>query len=347
MKRILVRAPNWIGDQILAYPFFRTLRARYPSAWIAVVCPDGLKDIQFSGFVDEVFPLPKKRNDHSVKSMWKLHRFGRFLRTKGPWDLAILLPNSFGSALVFRLAGAVRRRGYVADARGFLLNEGLRIGEASSLHRSNVYLHLLSPEGALSFDGAEYWKKGPEKEFDPYLHWAGVDAFEPPDDPYFVVAPGSNADSRRWDGERFSDLIRRITARRRLLPVVVGGKAEQGIAERFRQDGVEFLDFTARGPVAAHWKLFKRAAFLVANDSGLAHVGALCGCPVQIVWGAGDPARTLPIGPGPVRTIQHPVSCWPCEKNVCALPQSAKNSCLRGIDPSRVFEEVERAILSR
>ena len=347
MRRILVRAPNWIGDQILAYPFFRVLRERYPRAWISVVCSEWVKDIQFKGLVDEIFVLPRKRSEASFRSAWKLFRFARFLKSKGPWDLAITLPNSFGSALIFRLAGAKRRRGYIADARGFLLNEGIKFDPKVSLHRSNAYLRLLDLEGASPFEGVDFWVKGSESFFDPYVRWPEVQPFEVPDEPYFVIAPGSNAESRRWSTDSFGELIAKILLKRRLIPVIVGGKAEQVIAEDLRKRGLPILDFTGKGTVAAHWKLFKLASFAVCNDSGLAHVAALCGCPVQIVWGAGDPKRTHPIGPGKVRVSVNPVDCWPCERNTCALKGEKQNLCLKGITPAHILKEVDHDLLSQ
>jgi len=347
MRRILVRAPNWIGDQVLAYPFYKVLRDRYPRAWIAVVCSEWVKDIQFKGLIDEVFVLPRKRSDASFKSFWKLFRFARFLKSQGPWDLAITLPNSFGSALVFKLSGAKRRRGYIADARGFLLNEGVKFDPKEDLHRSNAYLKLLNSEGDCTFEGVDFWTQGPEKDFDPYVRWPDVHPFEIPEEPYFVIAPGSNAESRRWSEESFADLISLILSKRRLVPVIVGGKAEQKIAEAFRKRGLPIQDFTGKGSVAAHWRLFKHAHFAICNDSGLAHVATLCGCPVQIVWGAGDPKRTRPIGPGKVRVAVNPVECWPCEMNTCSNTGEKRNLCLKGITPAHILKEVNHDLLSQ
>jgi heptosyltransferase-2 len=346
MSRILVRAPNWIGDQILAYPFFQHLRARYPDSWITVVCTEWVRDIQFKGLVDEVRILPRTREDSFWKSARNLLRFSAEIKSAGPWDLGISLPNSFGSALFLKLAGARRRRGYAADGRSFLLNEVVPFGRGSDLHRSRAYLNLLTPEGLPSFGADEYWTKGPERDFDPYLHWPEIDPIEPPFEPYFVVAPGSNAESRRWSINHFETFIETMGSRYKMKAVVVGGRAEKELAKELLRRGVLIEDYTARGWVAAHWKLFRGASFTICNDSGLAHVAALCGSRVQIVWGAGDPARTLPIGPGPVRMKTNPVSCWPCERNQCRFQDSRLNQCLQGITGDVLFEEVENGFLN-
>ena len=344
MKRILVRAPNWIGDQIMAYPFYRTLRARYPGAWISVVCTEWVKDIQFKGSVDEVVVLPKRKGDSIFKTIWTLIAFSVFLRKKGPWDLGISLPNSFGAALMMVLAGVRIRRGYDADARGFLLQERLEFPQDSSTHRAQAYLGLL-PGQAPDFEGQEYWHRSGEWSFDPYVHWPEIEPIEPPEGAYFIVAPGATADSRRWTSEQFADLIESLMARHGMKAVVVGGAAEKVIAGALFRRGVQIEDFTGKGWVAAHWKLFRGARFTVCNESGLAHVAALCGSRVQIVCGAADPRRTKPIGPGAVQVKVNPVECWPCERNLCKFDDHRKNACLKGIHPAHVLEEIESGFL--
>jgi heptosyltransferase-2 len=346
MKRILVRAPNWIGDQVLAYPFYRMLRAHYPDAWIAVICTEWVKDIQFRGFVDEVLVLPRKKTDSFLKTAIGLFRYSKSIKAKGPWDLGISLPNSFGAALILKLAGAKKRRGYVADARTLLLNEPMAFDPSASIHRAQAYLNLLAREGLPAFEGQDYWQASGEAEFDPYRHWPEIEPIEPPHEPYFVIAPGSNADSRRWATEQFAEFIERMSARHPMKCVVVGGRAEKEIAAHLFRERISVEDYTGRGWVAAHWKLFKNANFTLSNDSGLAHVASLCGSKVQVVWGAGDLRRTQPTGPGPVQVKINPVDCWPCEWNQCKFQGVRKNQCLNGIHPITILEEVENGFFT-
>jgi heptosyltransferase-2 len=345
MKRILVRSPNWIGDQVLAFPFYRTLRERYPEAWIAVVCTEWVRDIQFRGLVDEVFVLPKRKEDSTFHAFKKIWNFAKSLKQKGPWDLGITLPNSFGSALLMYLCGAKNRRGYVADARGFLLNEKIEWNPSHEIHRSQAYLNLLADEGLPSHQAQDYWKFSGDSRFDPIRYWPDILPIEPPKVPYFIVAPGATADTRRWSAEQFSSFIGQATRKFGLKAVIVGGNAEKVIAAKFFKDGVLAEDYTGRGWVAAHWKLFREAKFTVCNESGLAHVAALCGSPVQIICGAADPRRTKPIGPGSVQVKVNPVECWPCEKNICQFQDERKNQCLVGITPTQIIEEVELGFL--
>jgi heptosyltransferase-2 len=366
-KTILVRAPNWIGDQILAYPFFHFLRRAYPRARITSVCTTWTESVQFRNLVDEVIVLDKVIRPGFFGKLEALHSSAKLVEKQGPYSESFILPNSFSSAYLFWKAGVRNRIGYGADGRSLLLSDVHDWNPELLGHRSATYVDLLPSEAKppQKFRTSEFWGVPPEpgtEDLDPGV--PSVVKFEPekawpkgtkeakelgfPVDlnaPYWVLAPGSTADTRRWPLENFMNLTRRIVRETGMPGVVVGGVSEAMIAERMASDReLNLKDFTARGSVAALWPLFRNAKFTVANDSGLAHVASLCGSPVQVVWGAGDPKRTEPLGPGRVRVLFNPLDCWPCEKNSCSQLPAAKLACIRGIQADEVWEEMKRGL---
>jgi heptosyltransferase-2 len=356
--KILVRSPNWIGDQILSYPFFHYLRQAHPSAKITAVCVPWVEDVQFRNLVDDVHVLPRSMRSGFANRMRHLEECARELREKGPWDLGILLPNSLSSAWIFYRAGVKLRRGYAKDGRGFLLNQKISQSQLERIHRSEAYAGLLPARGKnLSGDVKYFWGVPPQTDkdeldpgippvverFDVEKAWKPQEMIAPPEGPYWVLAPGSVAESRRYPAERYAALAREIARERGWPGLVVGGAQEAPLAQELCSDRTLGLkDFTARGPIPSLSRVFAQAKFTVTNDSGLAHVAALCGSRVQIVWGAGNPKITEPLGPGRVRTLFNPVSCWPCERNTCALPAPKTLQCLKGISPESVWEEIKR-----
>jgi heptosyltransferase-2 len=358
MTSILVRTPNWIGDQILAYPFFHYLRKAHPSARIAVACVAWVESLQFRHLVDEVYILPKAEKKGVLDSLQALEQGAAELRAAGPWDLGISLPNSFSSAWTLLRAGAKRRRGFNTDARSLFLTEALPWKSSSTEHRSQAYLNLL-PEvprsAAVDFFGIPAANEldadtpGELTEFDAARAWPDAAPVEAPAaGSYWVLAPGSAAETRRWPIESFRELAEQIAANTKLNGVIVGGLSELPLAQELVQDpSLRLVDLTAQGPPTSLWKIFKGARFTVSNDSGLAHVASLCGSPVQIVWGAGVPARTRPLGPGRARVIFNPIECWPCEENQCGLPAARKIECLRGISSGTVWKEIQSGFLQK
>ncbi len=360
--RILVRAPNWIGDQVMAYPFFYFLRKRYPRATITSVCVPWVQDLQFRNLVDEVVVVqPPLAHERSLWSRFRsLERVSTELRRRGPWDLGISLPNSLGTAWTLWRAGVRQRRGYALEGRGLLLNDAREWPElrnpALQRHRVQAYVDLLADERGPAPDVRGFWGTPPENELDPWTPgeldrfpaataWPGVEPLEPPEEPYWVLAPGATADSRRWTEDRFSALARRVAAETGWSGIIVGGPKEAPIASRLKEDRQARLrDWTARGPVTSLHQIFSNARFTVTNESGLAHVASLCGSPVQIVCGAADPRRTKPIGPGRVQVSVNAVECWPCEKNTCSQQGDRYLQCLKGIHERDVWDEISKGL---
>ncbi len=351
-ERILVRSPNWIGEQVLAYPFFHYLRVAFPRAHITAACVPWVESIQFRGLLDEVLVLPKREGHSPLAGLRAMEEAARMLRKAGPWDLGVCLPNSLSSAWGMFRAGVRVRRGYRRDGRWLLLNEGLPWQAAASKHRAEAYVLLLPPEARPDRAVEEFWGIPSENDpgpgmpgvvarFDASRNWPEAEPPDPPRGPYWVLAPGSKAESRRWPEEYFAALAHRIAEETGWTGIIVGGPGEGAVALRLsNRPELKLLDWTGRGTAASYWRLFAGARFTVSNDSGLAHVASLCGSPVQIVWGAGDPRRTKPLGPGKVRITFNPVPCWPCERNTCSQPQATQLQCLRGMLPEIVWREI-------
>jgi heptosyltransferase-2 len=356
---ILVRAPNWIGDQILAYPFYHYLRAAHPRARITVACVPWVEPIQFRNLVDDVYILPRAAGK-DLRARWDaIELAARELRALAKWDVAYSLPNSLSAAWLLYRIKARERRGYANEGRSILLKPSIPWEGRASVHRSEDYVGLLPADARPSGNIREFWGLPPENELDPGIPgvvdrfdapnaWPDAEPVQPPEGPYWVLAPGSQAESRRWPAAAFASLARQVLDTTGWRGVITGGPGEAPLARELCSDrSLGLIDMTATGTVACNWKIFAGARFTASNDSGLAHVAALCGSPTQIIWGAGDPKRTEPLGPGRVRVMFNPVECWPCERNTCQLPSERKLECLRGITPDSVWKEIQSGLRPR
>lgn len=355
-ETILVRSPNWIGDQILSYPFFYYLRKTFPKAWIASVCVEWVEALQFRNLVQEVIVLPRMaQSSHSFFEKFKaLEQSATHLKRKRQWDFAFSLPNSLSSAWLLFRSGAKKRRGYRLEGRGFFLNDSIQWDPNPCRHRAQAFIDLLQGYFESTRPALGFWGVPPENElespvpgelktFDAENAWPHTDFIDPPSENYWVMAPGSQANSRRWPEEFYFDLAELIFKETGLKGVVVGGPKEAPIAERLCQRA-ELRDLTAQGSPTRLWKIFKQARFVVSNESGLAHLAALSGSFVQIICGAADPMRTRPLGPGRVQVAVNPVDCWPCEKNECGEPPERKLQCLLGQKPLMIWREIQRGL---
>ena len=118
MRRIVVRAPNWLGDIVMAFPALAAVRAAHPVAHLAVAAPAPFADVCAAvPGVDGVVPL-RGSGIRAIGAHAETLAAGRF-------DLAILFTNSFASALAASRAGIAERWGYRRDLRGRLLTRAI------------------------------------------------------------------------------------------------------------------------------------------------------------------------------------------------------------------------------
>src|SRR5262245_19447651 len=97
MNRIIICAPNWLGDAVMALPAIAYARRQLPQASITLAAkPSTTRLLGMVTGVDEVVAIETS-----------LSKDGRDGSTK--YEAAILLPNSFRAALVARQAGIAER----------------------------------------------------------------------------------------------------------------------------------------------------------------------------------------------------------------------------------------------
>jgi heptosyltransferase-2 len=331
-QQILIRSPNWIGDQVMAFPFFKKVRECYPDAWITSVGVPWVKDLQYQSLVDEVVTF---RKGHALQLSYRP-------------DLAFTLTPSFSSAWQLYKTRARVRVGSRSDFRSLLLTHAVDLN--ASQHRAQNFLNLV--DAVVKKPKPELSSKGEVAiaEFDVKKYWPGFESIAPPETDYWVLAPGATADSRRWDVQNFKQLAIRIKNEMNLTGVIIGGKSEKPLAQFLTQDStLGLIDFTDRGPIPTLASIFKSARFSVTNESGLAHVASLLSSQtsfVEVICGAADPRHTHPLGPAPVDVVTNAIDCWPCEKNVCRLDADRKNLCLKGIGVDGVFERIRKRRVS-
>src|SRR6476646_1058396 len=122
-SNILVVQPSWVGDAVMATPTLRALRELYPQAEISYLLRRYVKDV-YTGMPWADRLITYRTGKTKAKTGKGLFDLAARLRA-GKFDLAVLLPNSFKTALVCKMANIPRIFGYERDGRGFLLTDRL------------------------------------------------------------------------------------------------------------------------------------------------------------------------------------------------------------------------------
>ena len=314
-RRVLIVRIGAMGDVLHAMPAVAALRERHPEWWIGwVVEPRWLPllkagNVKAQAVRGSVMPLVDGVYLASTR-MWKERPVSRetlgdiaSLRSRlraERFDLCVDMQGSIRSAVIGRMAGA---REYAGPANP-------REGLARRLYRKRVSMRAahvveqgcellggavgetLRPAGvALPVD------EGAEERCVELLRRLGVDS-----ERFVFIAPTAGWGAKQWPAERFG-MVAAELGRRGLQVVVNAASAEDEVAESVvRASGGSAV--TVSGELSQLIVLTRRAALVIAGDTGPLHLAAALKRPVVALFGPTDPARNGPYGTAS-RVLRH------------------------------------------
>lgn len=271
--RILVIKLGALGDFVLAFRPFATIRAHHADAEITL-----LTTAPFAALARRA-PWFDRVVVDARPPWWDLAGLRRLRRSVQGFDFVYDLQTSGRSSRYFRLAGRPAWSG-IANGASHLHGNPQR----NRMHTVERQRDQLEAAGIAEF---------PE----PDLSWLTA---EGPvlAAPYALLAPGSapHRPEKRWPAALFGELAGTLQ-RRGIRPVVVGAATDAPLAAAVRAACPEALDLTGRTSLLDLGGLAARAALAVGNDTGPMHLAASVGCRCLVLFsGASDPALTAPRG---------------------------------------------------
>nr|VFJ52496.1 MAG: heptosyltransferase-2 [Candidatus Kentron sp. DK] len=333
---ILVIGPSWIGDMVMAQSLFITLERLNPLTPIDVLAPGwSLPLLQRMPQVSLAMEMPV---GHGTLALGKRRALGHALRLRR-YRRAIVLPNSFKSALIPWFADIPLRTGWRGEMRYGLLNDPRRLDKRK-------YPLLVQRFNALAYPRGEDPPPdppAPRLQSNPRKTHALLKKFSlaPPGAQGRILAlcPGAEfGPAKRWPEHHYA-AVARAMIREDWRVWLMGSERDRGIAENIvdQLTGEE----QARCKVLAGNTTLEQAIDLLAladavisNDSGLMHVAAALRRPLIVVYGSTSPEFTPPLH-GEAVIVSHPTDCGPCFRRECPRRDP---ECLEGIFPERVLQ---------
>ncbi len=326
--KILVVAPSWIGDTIIAQPLLGRIKQRRPEARIEVLAADWCAPLLARmSEVDAVVANPFGHGEFG----WSARRaLGRRLAS-ADYEAAYVLPNSWKSALVPFFAGIPRRIGYLGEARYGLLTERHTLNKAAHPLQVQRYAALAGPlPGDLP---------PPRLNSTPEQQRAARQALGlPPDGAPVVFCPGAEfGPAKRWPARHYAALARQVATP--ASPAWLVGSAKDSAVgdEIVALAAGTALNLCGRSSLDQAIDLIASARCVVSNDSGLMHVAAALGRPLIALFGSSSPAYTPPLSPH-AKILSRKLDCSPCFKRECPLGHF---DCLNGLEPQQVFDAMD------
>ena len=332
IENILIRGPNWVGDSVLAIPAMKAVREHFRDAHITLLVRPWVAGLFTSApFIDRVWSEPRP----SSIADWS--RITRAIRDRN-FDLAVLFPNSFESALMMFAGRVPMRFGYATDGRSMLLTKA--IARSESGHQVHYYLDLVKNLFKPDKDPSIEIEATAQERSDARRLLAnhGIE----PRNRFLVLNPGAAYGSaKRWDELRFAETGDRFAQEFGLSVAIIGSTSEMSAAERVTahmKSPAAIL--TGKTTLETLMGVLAECSLMITNDSGPMHIAAALGTPTVAVFGSTDERVTGPVG-AQTRIVKTPVDCSPCLLRECPID----HRCMERVSVSDVFR-VGRELLS-
>ncbi len=336
--RLVVRAPNWLGDAVMALPALGIVRRAMPGTRVAIAALPSIAPMFeeiTNAAQDELIVVGDPRAE--MKAL-----------AAGKFDAALLLPNSFRSALSARRAGVAGRWGYAGGFRRVLLTRSIAKPRAK-VHQSEYYLALVR----------------------------GLDLDAPPEPPRIRVRPETSAraakllsgsavaagarlvgfapgaaygHAKRWPPKRVGELITRLSRDAGAVSVLFGAAGDRDAGREIElslPSGVQVVNLIGHTDLRLLAGLVAQCSAFVSNDSGAMHMAGALAVPLVAIFGPTDERVTAPLGgrtddgrDSEPEVLTRPVFCRPCMLRDCPID----HRCMKKITVDAVFDAVMRRL---
>ena len=326
-ERILIVAPSWVGDAVISESLVAVLRQPLEELIVDVLAPPWCAPVyrRMRG-VRNVIDNPV---GHGELGWNKRRQLARTLRSYD-YTRALILPNSFKSALIPWLARIPRRIGYRAEGRGILLTDARRLNR-------NALPRLVERFVALAAGPREL----PPAANAPVLVPDAANAAEAMRNlslathrPVAILCPGAEyGPAKRWPTEHFVTLAQRFLDSGYTV-WLIGSQNDRASADPIAAALPEVRNACGRTDLGTAIDLLAMASVVVSNDSGLMHAAAAVGRPLVALFGSSSPDFTPPLSTlASVAKID--IVCSPCFQRECPLGHF---KCMRELSPNLVYD---------
>lgn len=284
MSVILCRLPNHVGDCCMCLPALRLLAA---SGFTPALVGKRWAEDLMAGMGWRFDPIEGHVSEDLSRIRYVAHNANA---TQG-----LLFPNSFGSALLFKL-GHLKTTGLKTDLRSIILNTG--ITEPGTMHEVERFFYI-AHEAIKAWGVKPAFDKVPERLNLILMkrHEAAaknlIEQYDIPEK-FALLAPIArgkhHGKTKHW--EHFNELVSPLRDHG-IEPIIFPSVREEDLAKAACPDAT-ILPPTTLGNFAA---IAKRAQIVVANDSGVSHIAAAVGAKQITLVGVTDTKRTGPWNP--------------------------------------------------
>lgn len=321
----------------MAQSLFKILKQQDSGTVIDVLAPDWSRPL--------LERMPEVRHAHVMPlghgslALKKRYQVARNLKAYD-YTQAIVLPNSWKSALIPWWANIPKRTGFLGECRIGLLND-VRIVNKKKLPRMIDRFAALAYTKRACITGP---LPHPCLQIDSAFVETAVAAFDLAADcnrPILALCPGAEfGASKRWPEKHYAQVA--LAKHKEGWAVwLFGSKHDQRVAECIQAETKGIcVDLTGKTTLSQAIDLLSLATVVVTNDSGLMHIAAALQKTLAAIYGSTDPGFTPPLGITS-NIVRLGLACSPCFKRECPL---GHHQCMQGLSPAKVLDAINSAV---
>ena len=335
MVKILIIAPNWIGDAVMTEPLISQLKKNNPNSQIDVLATPWVASIMKAiPAVDQIITADFQHG----ALQWNERKALAKQLANSAYTHAYVLPNSFKSALIPWLAKIPRRIGYQGEMRWGLINQALK--NPSRSHRPPMSSHYFALSGQTSSEVPQPHLSLPEAIIDQSQQTLqNIQAHQE----LYVLCPGAEyGPAKQWPIEHFGNLAKQlIQTKQNSLVLILGSKKEFSIGSdiaNISNHPDRVINWCGQTSLEDAMAAISNATAVISNDSGLMHIAAAFRRPQVAIFGSSDPRHTPPLSKLASIHWLH-LECSPCFKRTCPLGHL---KCLVDIEVKDVLNSVNQ-----
>ncbi|NQY42283.1 MAG: lipopolysaccharide heptosyltransferase II [Legionellales bacterium] len=316
---------------IMAQSLFKELHKIYNDPIIDVLAPKWCRNVLAR--MPEVRQSIPMTVGHGKLNLKERYNIAKKLRIENYCE-AIVLPNSFKSALIPFFSKIKKRTGWLGEFRHGLLNNSCKLDKkkytrmvdrfialAYPLNEERAFNSVCFPELLTSNENIIQLKN----RYNLIL-----------DKPILAICPGAAfGPAKCWPQEYYSDVINQLKANWQVW--LLGSENDSTIANEIQENTNSYcINFVGKTSLEDAIDLISLASIVLSNDSGLMHTAAALDKPLIAFYGP-TPEWFAPPLTKKTKSLYTDIYCRPCRERVCPLKH---HLCMREILPGTVINYI-------
>ncbi|MCX4190742.1 lipopolysaccharide heptosyltransferase II [Methylophaga sp. OBS3] len=331
---ILIIGPSWVGDMVMAQSLFIALKQQHPHCEIDVLAPAWTRPLLDR--MPEVRAAIDMPVTHGMFAWQARKEIGKSLQ--GQYDQAIVLPNSWKSALIPWFAKIPKRTGWLGEMRYGLLNDIRKLDKHALPLMVERFVALAFPKAQSS--QMPSWQP-------PAMKASAIDSELNPvrenNQQRLILCPGAEfGPAKQWPVSHYGELANHFLTQGWQV-LILGSKADKKVAGEIvgsvqKELREQLYNLAGKTQLAEAIDLLATADQVVTNDSGLMHVASALNRPLLAIYGPTSPSFTPPLSQQ-AKIVQIPVECGPCFKRTCP---EGHHSCMQELTAASVIYKLDK-----